>query len=95
MALLRHFVDPSLSAVRASRAVEVKWGIHPAGNTRAVWTSDDQRTTLALLISGRFRLDLTVSSTTLARQGDYVVCGPGIDHSWQAEKDTVVVVQSV
>ncbi|SOD71201.1 hypothetical protein SAMN05892883_0766 [Jatrophihabitans sp. GAS493] len=32
-----------------------------------------------------------VGSTTLARQGDYATWGPGIDHSWQAEEDTVVV----
>lgn len=46
---------------------------------------------MLLLVDGRFRLDLTVSSTVLARQGDYVVWSPGIDHSWQAEADSVVV----
>jgi hypothetical protein len=41
---------------------------------------------MLLLVSGRFRLDLTVGSTTLQEQGDYIVWSPGIDHSWHAEK---------
>jgi quercetin dioxygenase-like cupin family protein len=91
--LLGHFIAPETpgSAIRNSDALEVKWGIHPAGQQRPEWTADDQRTTMLLLVSGRFRLDLTVGSTVLERQGDYIVWGPGIDHSWQAEADSVVV----
>ncbi|GAA2918135.1 hypothetical protein GCM10011428_37800 [Streptomyces violaceus] len=45
------------------------------------------------LVSGKSRLDLGggVGSVTLEKQGDYMVWGPGIDHSWQAEDDSVVV----
>jgi quercetin dioxygenase-like cupin family protein len=91
--LLGHFIAPETpgSAVRNTGDVEIKWGVHPAGQERPEWTVDDQRTTLVLLVSGRFRLDLTTGSTTLQKQGDYVVWGPGIDHSWQAEDDSVVI----
>lgn len=91
--LLGHFIAPETpgSAVRNTGDLEIKWGIHPAGQERPEWTADDQRTTLLLLVSGRFRLDLTVGSTTLQKQGDYIVWGPGIDHSWQAEEDSVVI----
>jgi hypothetical protein len=51
----------------------------------------DQRYTMIILVSGRFRLELTPGATVLDRQGDYVVWGPGIDHSWQAEADSVVI----
>jgi hypothetical protein len=88
--LLGHFIDPA-KGVRHSRDVEVKWAIHPAGDKRAAWTADDQRTTLLLLIQGNFRVDLTEASVTLAKQGDYAMWGPGIDHSWQAITDSVVV----
>jgi hypothetical protein len=88
--MLGHFIKPETS-IRNSTDVEVKWGIHPAGQQREVWATDEQRTTLLLLISGRFRLDLTTGSTTLQRQGDYITWGQGIDHSWQAEQDSVVV----
>lgn len=89
--LLGHFVDAAQAGPRSTQAVEVKWGVHPAGQARAGWTEGDQRTTMVILVSGRFRLDLTVGSTTLQRQGDYLVWGPGIDHSWQAEQDSTVI----
>ncbi|MBV8180453.1 MAG: signal peptidase I [Mycobacterium sp.] len=86
--LLGHFMSDE---VRKTDALEVKWGIHPAGQRRDGWTATEQRTTLLLLISGRFRLDLPTGSVTLERQGDYVVWGKGIDHSWQAEDDSTVI----
>ena len=88
--VLGHFIDPA-EGVRSSKDVEVKWGIHPAGEKRAAWTADDQRTTLVFLVSGSFRIDLTEGSVLLERQGDYVVWGPGIDHTWEANTDSVVV----
>jgi hypothetical protein len=88
--LLGHFIEPT-GSVRATPAVEVKWGTHPAGQQRDGWCTGEERTTMLLLISGRFRLELSVGSVVLERQGDYVVWGPGIDHSWQAEEDSVVV----
>lgn len=66
-------------------------GYSPAGDKRADWTADDQRTTLVFHVSGKFRIDLTEGSSTLERPGDYLVWGPGIDHSWEALADAVVV----
>jgi hypothetical protein len=88
--ILGHFIDPA-EGVRSSKDVEVKWGLHPPGDKRAEWTADDQRTTLVFLVRGNFRIDLTEGSVTLDRQGDYVVWGPGIDHSWEAVTESVVV----
>lgn len=88
--LLGHFIDPS-EDVRSTKDVEVKWGVHPAGEKRPAWTKDDQRTTLVLLVEGRFQVSLTDGSVTMDRQGDYIVWGPGIDHSWEAITDAVVI----
>jgi hypothetical protein len=88
--LLGHFIDPA-EGVRSSKDVEVKWGIHPAGDERPEWASDDQRTTLVLLVQGTFRINLTDASITLTRQGDYAMWGPGIDHSWQPISDSTVI----
>jgi hypothetical protein len=85
-----HFIDPS-EGVRSSKDVEVKWGIHPVGDKRPEWTADDQRTTLVLLVQGSFRIDLTETSVTLEKQGDYAAWGPGIDHSWEAITEAVVI----
>lgn len=89
--LLGHFINPAAGTARATEALEVKWGIHPAGQQRAGWTNGEQRSTLVLLISGKFRVDLTVGNVTMQRQGDYITWGPGIDHSWQAEQDSIVL----
>lgn len=89
--LVGYFIDPS-EGPRSSTDVEVKWGIHPEGDKRPDWTSDDRRTTLVLLVYGHFRVDLTDGgSTTMTRQGDYVMWGPGTDHSWEALADSVVI----
>ena len=90
--MLGHFMaEPGSPSVRATNALEVKWGIHPAGQERPAWTSGDDRTTMVILVSGRFYVNLKVGSVLLERQGDYAVWGPGIDHSWKAEDDSVVI----
>lgn len=87
--LLGHFKaggDP-----RHSTDVEIKWGVHAAGDVRAAWTTGETRTALLVLISGRFRVELPGRGVLLERRGDYVVWGPGVDHSWRAEEDSVVL----
>jgi quercetin dioxygenase-like cupin family protein len=88
--IVGHFVGDERN-VRASEAVEIKWGIHPAGEGRPDWTTDEQRTTVLLLVKGRFRLELTVGTIVLKDQGDYAMWGPGIEHSWQAEEDSILI----
>ncbi|MFE9251575.1 signal peptidase I [Streptomyces sp. NPDC007088] len=87
--LLGHFKpegDP-----RHSEAVEIKWGVHPPGDTRAEWVRGEVREALLVLISGRFRVELPGRSVLLEEQGDYVVWGRGVDHSWTAEEESVVL----
>jgi hypothetical protein len=87
--LVGAFMEPD--DVRMSKDVEIKWGVHPAGDRREAWFEDESRTTVLMLVSGRFRLDLSVGTAVLAEQGDYAMWGPGIGHSWHAEEDSVVV----
>lgn len=87
--LLGHFKP--FGDVRHSEDVEIKWGVHPQGDRRARWVAGEKRTALLVLISGRFRVELPGRSVLLAEQGDYVVWGPGVDHSWYAEEESVVL----
>ena len=64
--LLGAFIDPA-EGVRSSTDVEVKWGIHPPGDKRGQWATDDERTTMVLLVQGTFRVDLTEGSVMLAK----------------------------
>ena len=88
--LVGHFIDPQ-QGVRSSKDVEVKWAHHPAGDKRPDWTAGDQRTTLVILISGEFAVTLTDGASTMSRSGDYVMWGPGVDHTWEAVADSVVM----
>ncbi|MFE1046708.1 signal peptidase I [Streptomyces olivaceus] len=87
--LLGHFREEG--DPRHSDAVEVKWGVHPRGERRAQWVEGEVRTALLVLVSGRFRVEFPRRSVLLERQGDYVVWGRGVDHSWFAEDDSVVM----
>jgi hypothetical protein len=87
--LIGEFMEPD--DVRTSNDVEIKWGVHEAGERREEWFEEETRTTVLLLVSGRFRIDLAVGTAVLAEQGDYAIWGPGIGHSWRAEEDSVVV----
>ncbi|WSQ14590.1 signal peptidase I [Streptomyces sp. NBC_01231] len=87
--LLGHFKehgDP-----RKSDAVEIKWGVHPPGDERGQWVRGEERTALLVLISGRFRVEFPDRKVLLQQQGDYVVWGHGVDHSWVAEEESVVL----
>lgn len=86
--IIGHFLPPG---IRQTEGLEIKWGVHPAGGERAEWAAGDERTTMLICFSGRFRLDLPGESVILANQGDYVVWGPGVEHSWQAEEESVML----
>jgi hypothetical protein len=95
--LVGHFVDEA-DDLRHSQEVEVKWGIHPAGDERTDWATGVHDRTILILISGRWRLDLAVggqrdASSTIALDmpGDCVVWDKGVDHRWLAEEDSVVL----
>lgn len=88
--LLGHFMSPD-GGVLHSTDVEVKWGVHPRGETRGRWVTDEGRTALLVLVAGRFRVELPDRTVLLAEQGDYVVWGPGVDHSWHAEEKSIVL----
>jgi len=88
--LLGHFVPPG--ELLHTDDVEVKWGVHPAGDRRAAWATDERRTALLVLIRGAFNIELRDRTVVLREPGDYVVWGPGEDHSWRAlEADTTVL----
>ena len=86
-------VGPFMDAddVRMTNDLEIKWEVHTAGERRESWFEHEDRTTILLLVSGRFQVDLSVGTALLAEAGDYAMWGPGIGHSWRAEEDSVVV----
>ena len=92
---------------RQSDRVEVKWGVHPAGEERAGgWSMTAATTTLSVLVSGTFELEFRdapavegssgagapARRATLARPGDYAVWrDASLVHRWRATTDAVVM----
>lgn len=84
------FIEP-IDSVRNSSQVEIKWGVHQAGEERADWTTGETRTSIMFLISGRFLQRLPDREVELAEPGDYVMWGPGVVHAWKAIEDSVML----
>jgi hypothetical protein len=87
-----HFVAPSTSPA-ATEMVEVKWGVHAAGEIKAIEGVNRSATTMSLLVSGRFHLDFPSHgrSVTLVRAGDYAIWSLGVSHRWRVLEDAVVI----
>jgi hypothetical protein len=91
--------EPARYDLRETTAVEVKWGIHQAGERRpGGWVPEFDRVTLSVLVRGAFTLTFRhpvaprlVAEFRLTSEGDYAIWRPGIEHSWQANADSVVL----
>lgn len=88
--LIGHFITPAADP-RATTAVEVKWGVHKAGEMKYTWAKSVEATTLSMLIRGRFRLSFPNHDFVLSQEGDYLVWSPDVFHKWQAEQDSVIL----
>lgn len=88
-----HFVPPELG-LRSTRDIEVKWGTHALGETRAGgWGANDAATSLSVLISGCIHLFFEDGrEARLAQPGDYALWAPGVQHRWEIEQDNTVVL---
>jgi hypothetical protein len=87
-----HFV-PAGFGLRSTDAVEVKWGTHALGETRATWATSGDATSLSLLLRGCIRLLFADGQqAVLSEPGDYALWPPGVAHRWQIERDNTVVL---
>lgn len=87
---LGHFVD-SGDRLLSTTALEVKWGVHAAGESRSQWSTNQSATTLSILIEGRFWLQFPERDVRLTEAGDYVIWAPGTPHIWTAEEASTVL----
>jgi quercetin dioxygenase-like cupin family protein len=83
-------LDKSLG-LRHTQDVELKWSTHVAGEERGSWVTNETRTAIAILISGKYEVVFRDQSAILSRQGDYVMWGTGQDHKGRALEDSIVL----
>ncbi len=87
-----HFTGPQ-AGLAYTRDVEIKWGVHPAGESKTSTAANRSATTLSILVSGAFRVVFPEDGleVNLVDPGDYVVWAPGVAHTWQALKETTIL----
>jgi quercetin dioxygenase-like cupin family protein len=87
---LGHFVSGADNPLR-SEAVELKWFVHAEGEQRPEWSPPSPVRTLNVLIRGRFVLHFPDQEVALEREGDFVLFGPGVAHSYRSLEDSLVL----
>lgn len=87
---LGHFITPK-DDPRSTEELEVKWGVHQAGDSRDEWAVNNHAATLSILIHGEFRLQFEDREIVLSREGDYVLWSAGVAHTWIAKTDCTIL----
>jgi hypothetical protein len=84
--------------LRDTPLLEVKWGIHPAGQPRpAGWAARTPAVGVSVLVAGEFVVVFREDGgapereVRLGEQGDYVVWGPAVEHRWYAVRDSIIL----
>lgn len=85
-----HFMAGDSAPLR-SDAIEMKWFTHAKGETRPEWAPANPVKTMNLLIRGRFVLRFPDEEVLLSREGDFVLFGPGVPHSFRSEEESLVL----
>jgi len=84
--------------LRDTSVLEVKWGLHPAGQPRPEgWAQRTPAVGVSVLVSGEFVVvfretaDSPEREVRLREQGDFVVWGPAVEHRWYAVQDSIIL----
>ena len=70
--------------------LELKWYTHAKGETRSEWAPGNRVKTLNILIRGHFVLLFPEREVALVSEGDFVLFGPGVPHSFRSEQESLV-----
>lgn len=92
-----HFFE--MGDLRKADDLEIKWGIHAAGERNAgSFVANQRATTVSILVAGHFRLNFrdredssAINSVDLTEPGQYALWHPGVEHDWQAITDCTVI----
>ena len=85
-----HFMPGEANPLR-TEDVELKWFTHAKGETRHEWAPGNPVRTLNILINGRFVLLFPEQEVELKNQGDFVLFGPDVPHSYRSEEESLVL----
>lgn len=79
---------PESAGIRKNDTVEIKWGVHAAGEHKPMTPASDD-ISVSVLISGAMDVHFPDRTVSLTETGDYVMWGP-LEHGSVMLKDSVV-----
>jgi quercetin dioxygenase-like cupin family protein len=85
-----HFMPGGDNPLRGAD-VELKWFTHAKGETRPEWAPANPVRTLNVLIRGSFVLLFPDREVHLENEGDFVLFGPGVPHSFRSLEESLVL----
>ncbi len=87
---LGHFLE-NVCGLRATSAVEVKWGAYSAGEERSSWGMNERATTLCILFRGLIQFRFPRDEYLLACEGEYLIWSAGLPHRWKVLEESCVL----
>jgi hypothetical protein len=87
---LGHFMPGEENPLRTTE-LEVKWYTHAKGETREQWAPANSVKTLNLLLRGHFVLLFPDQEIALEKEGEFVLFGPGMPHSFRSVEESRVL----
>src|SRR5882672_1207731 len=85
-----HFMPGEDNPLRTGD-LELKWFTHAKGETRSDWAPGIPVQTLNILVRGRFVLLFPGQEIVLEKEGDFVLFGPDMPHSFRSEQESLVL----
>jgi mannose-6-phosphate isomerase-like protein (cupin superfamily) len=87
---LGHFMPGHENPLRTSD-LELKWYTHAKGEARSEWAPGKPVKTLNILVRGHFVLLFPDREIALDKEGDFVLFGPGVPHSFRSEQESLIL----
>lgn len=87
---LGHFMPGADNSLRTPD-LELKWYTHAKGETRNEWAPGIPVRTLNILVRGSFVLLFPDQEISLEKEGDFVLFGPDVPHSFRSVEESLVL----
>jgi mannose-6-phosphate isomerase-like protein (cupin superfamily) len=87
---LGHFMPGDGNPLQTSQ-LELKWYTHAEGESRSEWAPGNPVKTLNILGRGHFVLLFPDREIALEKEGDFVLFGPGVPHSFRSVHESLVL----
>ena len=91
-------LDSGRFGLRNTSGIEIKWGIYRKDEARKAWAPRSDKTAMSILIRGDFTFEFREADDNakcrevrLTNQGDYVIWGEDVEHTWKMEEDSEIL----